>query len=44
MDLEPHLDDEHFNFRTGQPCLAGDDDWYIIEAKHPEGYEWPYVH
>lgn len=27
MDFEPHLDDDHFNPRTGEPCHAGDEGW-----------------
>lgn len=42
MDMEEHLDDEHFDFRTGQPCTAGDDDWFIVEVKDRDN--WYYVY
>lgn len=41
MDMEEHLDDEHFDFHTGEPCLAEDEDWYIIEVPYRE--EWQYA-
>lgn len=34
MDMEYGLDDEHFNFRTGEPCIASDDDWAIFAIPH----------
>lgn len=42
MDMEPHLDDEHFNPRTGEPCTAGDEDWYIVDVTYRN--EWRYAH
>lgn len=42
MDMEPHLADEHFNFATGEPCLAGDDDWYIIQVAYRD--DWAYAY
>jgi len=41
MDFEEALDDEHFDFRTGEPCIAGDDDWYVETTEHHD--DWSVV-
>lgn len=39
MDYEYHLDDHHFNFRTGEECYASDYDWDIVCVPYRE--DWP---
>lgn len=41
MDMEEHLDDEHFNMRTGEACHAEDSDWFIVEV--PFRPRWQYA-
>lgn len=41
MDMEEHLDDEHFNQRTGEVCIAGDEEWEIREV--PFRQDWRYA-
>lgn len=38
MGMEPSLPDDHFNFRTGEPCLGEDGDWFIMEV--PDRKDW----
>lgn len=38
MDMEEALESEHFDFHTGQPCVAGDDEWMIVEV--PDRTDW----
>jgi hypothetical protein len=37
MDMEPSLDDDHFDMRTGEPCI-NEDDWFI--AVVPDREDW----
>lgn len=39
MDMEPHMPDEHFDMRTGEPCY-NEDDWYIVET---DNKDWRFV-
>lgn len=42
MDYEWGLPDEHYDMRTGEECIAGDEDWYIIQVPYRE--EWKYAY
>lgn len=37
MDMEPGLEDDHFDFRTGDPC-HNEYDWFIMEV--PDRVDW----
>jgi len=41
-DMEYFLDDEHYDFRTGEPCVASDEDWYIVTV--PDREDWHIVY
>lgn len=42
MDMEPALDDVHFNPRTGEECEPGDSGWDI--ALVPYRVDWRIFH
>lgn len=42
MDFEEALDDEHFDMHTGEPCIAEDNEWFIIEVE--DRNEWKYAY
>lgn len=41
MDMEEALPSEHFNFRTGEQCVAEDTDWFIDVVPYRE--DWYYA-
>ena len=42
MDFEYPLDDEHFDFKTGEECYASDNDWDIRTVQYREDWDVVY--
>lgn len=42
MDMEYALESEHFNFQTGEPCVAADDEWMMVEV--PDRTDWQFAY
>ena len=40
MDMEPPLDDVHFNPRTGEECEPGDDGWWLELVPYRDSWRY----